>query len=107
VFEQDQHERREVLFQARHCRHCHVSDPAIPGYNERRAIAAPHDQQTVSSASFETAQCGHSQLGPRMRGYFRARRRQSTQAKTTPPTRRRRRAPGSRSSTKDVVLGAR
>lgn len=26
VFAHDQHERRDVLFQARHCRHCHVSE---------------------------------------------------------------------------------
>jgi len=57
VFEQDQHERRETLFHARHWRHCHVSDEdAVEGYMLRRAIAAPQDQQIVSSASLATAQ---------------------------------------------------
>jgi len=28
VFAHDQHERRDVLFQARHWRHCHVSEAA-------------------------------------------------------------------------------
>ncbi len=107
MFEHDQHERREVLFHARHWRHCQVSEAgAMPGRRLSRVTAAPQDQQTVNSASFVTPQCGQSQLGPRSFGSFRARRRQSTHAKTTPPTRRTKNAPDRRSSTTAKIPGA-
>ncbi len=100
MFEHDQHDRREVLFHARHWRHCQVSEAgAAPGRRLRRVTAAPHDQQTVNAASFTTPQCGQSHAGPRSFGSFRARRCQSTHAKTTPPTRRTKSAPDRRSST--------
>jgi hypothetical protein len=57
VFAHDQHDRREMLFHARHLRHCQVSAVGpVAGRAPKRAIAAPQDQQTVNSASFVTAQ---------------------------------------------------
>ena len=107
MFEHDQQDRREMLFQARHWRHCQVSVVgAVPGRKVSRVIAAPHDQQIVSSASFTTPQWGQSQLGPTSCGSFRARMRQSTHAKTTPPTRRRRNAPDRKSSTMMKILSS-
>ncbi|OLE56311.1 hypothetical protein AUF72_00880 [Euryarchaeota archaeon 13_1_20CM_2_64_92] len=100
MFAHDQQERRAVLFQARHWRHCHVSDADVRTREKAyRPIPAPHDQQTPRSASFLTPQWGQSQLGPTICGSFRARIRQSAQAKTAPPTRSTRSAPDSRSST--------
>jgi hypothetical protein len=103
----DQQDFRIVLFKERHRRHCHVSGEGNPGYRLRFEIAAPQDQHTLSSASFTMPQCGQSQLGPRIFGSFRIRRRQSTQAKAMPKRTRRRRAPGRSSSTADEVPGAR